>query len=212
MNATRASRVLLTAAALLVAGCGHSSDASNGAPTTGLRLPNRPLSPAPSRTTTTDRFATGLPTHRSKAQAVPPAPGTVGALALASIPAVVGVHNLAASAGRPSGLPPRALRDQAEDVRRELAGVRVQLAPSPHGARSRLASILDGYLGIAASLGRRQRPLGAASRSHLASLDLRWRHQLHEISRQAGSHLLAKVPALPRPNIPAPPLRDRTAR
>jgi hypothetical protein len=206
------SYVSLMVAALLVVGCGHSNTTTTGAQTTGLRLPNRPLSPAAPGTKTTDRFATGVPTQPAKAQAAPPAPNTLGAVAIATIPAVVGVHNLAASAGRTSQLPAGALRDQASDVHRQLSGLRVKLSTSSRGARSRLASILDGYAGVAVTLGHTQRPLGAASRRHLAALDIRWRQQLRALSRRAGSDLLATVPPLPVPNIPAPPLPARKAR
>lgn len=212
MSAPRMTRLVLLAVAALAVGCANDDDDQPaGGPTAVVRLPDRPLKPALPRTVTTDRFARGLPAAR-KAPPAPPAPNTLGAAAVASIPAVVAVHNLASTVGRPTGLPRGALRDQAVDVRARLVRLRSQLGPSPAGARAEFATILKGYASAATRLARRQRPLVARDRRRLAALDVRWRRALRELGRRSGSDLVAAVPSLPRPHIPAPKLPAAGAR
>jgi hypothetical protein len=200
------SRVVLLAMALLVAGCAAGGSDRQATETANVvRVPERPLKPAaPSSTTPTDRFARGLPPRIRSTRPVPPAPNTLGALAMASIPAVVGVHNVASSVGRPLGLPRGALHAQAVDLRGMLGRLGSQLRRSPQGVRAELATVLSGYLGIANDLARRAEPLAASARRRLAALDVRWRRALRTIGRRSGSDLADAVPSLPRPHIPAP--------
>lgn len=214
VSAEHKTGLILLVVALLVVGCGNGErdEQPEGGDTANVvRLPDRSPKPAPPRTVTTDRFASGVP-RAPKVRPAPPAPNTFEALAMASIPAVVGVHNLASSVGRPTGLPPGALRDQAADVRARLVLLGSQLRRSPGAARAELAAIVNGYAGVASRVARRERPLVTRERRRLAAMDLRWRRALRDIGRRSRSDIVASVPPLPRPHIPAPGHRARGAR
>lgn len=213
MNGSASTSLSLLAIALVIGGC--AGDSGEQASTVGpvVRVPDRPLRPAAAgATTTTDRFARGLPSRAGSTTPVPPAPNSLGELASESITAVVGVHNVASSVGRPLKLPRGALHGQAVDVRDKLSALQTRLRRPSRGLPAELSRVLNGYLGIATTLARRAQPLAAPARARLAALDIRWRRALRAIGRPSGSDLAASVPSLPRPNIPAPARPSENAR
>jgi hypothetical protein len=212
MSPGSTSRAIVFAMSLLLAACGDG-DGQQATQPDVVRVADVPLQQAaPSSKPAPDRFARGVPTAKVPAAKTPPAPGTLGAVAVASISAVVSVHNVASSVGRPLNLPRGALHGQAADARAMLGRLRSQLGQAPRGIRGEFGMVLAGYRAIAADLARRPRPLAAPARSRLAALDIRWRRALRIIGRRSGSEIEASAPPLLRPHIPAPARQPDKAR
>lgn len=206
----------LAVVALLFSGCGGSSTSHESAAKSAATLrPALRLTPPAKRSKPRDRFATGLPSERttstSSRSQLPPAPGTLAALAAASIPAVVGLHNLASSAGLQAALPGGALKGAARDERVRLARLRRQVRAARGAGSGRLESTLHGYQQLAEALAGTRRPPAAASKNRLLALDAAWRGSLRAIGRASKTNLVADVPTLLVPRTPGPQAPPRKA-
>lgn len=211
MSPGSTSRAIVFAMSLLLAGCGDG-DIQQATQPDVVRVADVPLQQAaPSSKPAPARFARGVPTAKVPAK-TRPAPGTLGAVAVASISAVVSVHNVASSVGRRLNLPRGALHGQAADARAVLGRLRSRLGHATRGIRGEFGRVLAGYRAIAADLARRPRPLAAPARRRLAALDIRWRRALRIIGRRSGSEIEASAPPLLRPHIPAPTREPDKAR
>ena len=202
MSTTRAAAIG-TAVAVVLAGCGGTAGSHRG-----TQPPPPRVTPPMPKHATANRFAHGLPTTHPSTQAVPPpAPGTPGGLAVASIPAVVGLHDLASAVGRPLGVPAGALTGEATDLTRRLSAVRAQVGQSPSGPAARLGVVIDGYSRFAQRVAHQKARIGPSAISQLRALDAEWKAALDAIGHQQHQNLLALVPNLLIPSpatAPAP--------
>ena len=190
---TRRNRLLAVAVVVLLvpaAGC-SGTDADEGG------------GPAPI-VVSSDPFASGVPSPSATQSSIPPAPGTLPAAALASIPLVVMAHNALASYATAADVPPDLLAAQARDAVGSLRSAAEDLS-NDYGRDGReLANLLTKYAALTAAVAEPGVGPTPDQIDELAELDKNWRQALDEIGSDTEADLTSSIPDLLVP-LPASP-------
>jgi 1,2-diacylglycerol 3-beta-glucosyltransferase len=183
MTACLAPLALLLILGTALSGCGGTTEQNHGPISPAAAQAARIKTPPLRRVRPQNRFAHGLPSGPSSPDGMPAAPGTLAGIASASVPAVVDLHNLAATIANGIRLPAGAIQGEASDESARLARLSHQAAINRDPAAPVLAGALQSYSELAASLGTSNHTPIAHAAGRLAAIDRQWRGIVQRLTR-----------------------------